>query len=87
MESSITFALRGAHISLDSLIKACGLALSGGQAKSMVAQGLVQVDGLLETRKTAKIRNGQTVCLPGARIQVIAQAQESAEDAVPPADL
>jgi ribosome-associated protein len=66
----ITFPLRSEFITLDSLIKACGLANSGGQAKAMVADGLVQVDGQQELRKTAKIRAGQVVSMPGARIQV-----------------
>lgn len=71
----ITFPLRGEFITLDSLIKACGLANSGGQAKAMVADGLVQVDGQDELRKTAKIRAGQVVSMPGARIRV--EADES----------
>lgn len=67
----ITFELRGEFITLDSLLKACGVAGSGGQAKAMVADGLVQVDGQDELRKTAKIRAGQTVSLQGvARIRV-----------------
>jgi ribosome-associated protein len=67
----ITFELRGEYITLDKLIKACSLASSGGEAKSMVADGRVQVDGQAESRKTAKIRAGQVVSLPGARITVI----------------
>ena len=67
----ITFPLRGEFITLDSLIKACGLAESGGRAKTMVAEGMVQVDGRDELRKTAKIRAGQVVSLHGARIKVL----------------
>lgn len=73
----ITFPLRGEFITLDSLIKACGLANSGGQAKAMVGDGLVQVDGQQELRKTAKIRAGQVVSMPGARIRV--EADEAGE--------
>lgn len=54
----ITFPLRGEFITLDRLLKACGLAESGGRAKTMVAEGMVQVDGRDELRKTAKIRGG-----------------------------
>lgn len=67
----ITFPLRGDFITLDRLIKACGLANSGGQAKLMVADGLVQVDGQDELRKTAKIRAGQVVAMGSARIHVV----------------
>ena len=69
----ITFPLRGEFITLDRLLKACGLANSGGQAKLMVADGLVQVDGQDELRKTAKIRAGQVVAMAGARITVVAE--------------
>jgi ribosome-associated protein len=66
----IDFNLRGEHITLDALLKATGLAPSGGVAKRMVADGLVQVDGFDELRKTCKIRSGQVVSLQGARISV-----------------
>jgi ribosome-associated protein len=75
----ITFELRGEFIALDSLLKATGLAESGGRAKTMVSEGMVQVDGRDELRKTAKIRVGQVVSLHGARIRVITP------DAVPDA--
>ncbi|MDO9356094.1 MAG: RNA-binding S4 domain-containing protein [Solirubrobacteraceae bacterium] len=68
----IDFPLRGDYITLDALLKATGLAPSGGIAKMMVADGLVQVDGREELRKTAKIRAGQVVALAGARITVLA---------------
>jgi ribosome-associated protein len=77
----ITFPLRGEFITLDSLIKACGLANSGGQAKAMVADGLVRVDGQDELRKTAKIRAGQVVSMPGARIRVEAVEADAPDEA------
>ena len=52
------------------MLKATGLAPSGGVAKLMVADGLVQVDGRDELRKTCKIRIGQVVSLQGTRISV-----------------
>ncbi|MEP7100117.1 MAG: RNA-binding S4 domain-containing protein [Burkholderiales bacterium] len=66
----IDFPLRGEYITLDALLKATGLAPSGGIAKMMVADGLVQVDGREELRKTCKIRAGQVVSLHGARVRV-----------------
>ncbi|MES2991160.1 MAG: RNA-binding S4 domain-containing protein [Pseudomonadota bacterium] len=68
----IDFPLRGEHITLDALLKATGLAPSGGIAKMMIADGVVQVDGRDELRKTCKIRAGQVVSLAGARIRVLA---------------
>ena len=69
---AIDFELRGEYITLDALLKATALAPSGGIAKLMVAEGLVQVDGQRELRKTCKIRAGQAVSLAGARIKVLA---------------
>ena len=67
---TLDFALRGEFIPLDALLKATGLAESGGRAKAMVAAGLVQVDGQTELRKTCKLRAGQVVALAGVRIRV-----------------
>lgn len=70
------FVLRGDHITLDALLKVTGLAPSGGAAKAMVAQGLVEVDGQVESRKTCKIRAGQVVSVAGvvSAIRVLAPA-------------
>jgi len=66
----IDFDLRGEFITLDALLKATGLAPSGGAAKAMVAEGLIQIDGQRELRKTCKVRAGQVVALTGTRIRV-----------------
>lgn len=68
---SLEFMLRGEFITLDALLKATGLAPSGGAAKAMVADGRVQVDGRDELRKTCKIRAGQVVAVAGARVRVM----------------
>jgi ribosome-associated protein len=70
---TIEFALRGEHIALDALLKATGLAGSGGAAKALVGAGKVQVDGREELRKTCKIRPGQVVGVHGARVRVVAE--------------
>lgn len=64
--------LRGEHIALCDLIKLAGIADSGGQAKSMIADGLATVDGAVELRKTAKIRAGQRVVCMGQSVRVLA---------------
>ncbi len=66
----IDFELRGEFIPLDALLKATGLAESGGRAKALVAEGQVQVDGRTELRKTCKLRAGQQVALAGARVRL-----------------
>jgi ribosome-associated protein len=69
---SIEFELRDEYVELCNLLKLAGVADSGGRGKQMVAEGLVQVDGQLESRKTAKIRAGQIVVCEGVSIKVIA---------------
>ena len=66
----IDFELRGDFVTLDNLLKATGLAITGGAAKMMVSEGLVQVDGRDELRTTAKIRAGQVVSVHGTRVKV-----------------
>ena len=70
--NDIDFTLRGEHITLDALLKATGLAGSGGAAKALIASGRVQVDGRDELRKTCKIRAGQVIGVQGARVRVLA---------------
>lgn len=55
------FELTRDYIELDSLLKLLTLALSGGIAKMMIADGLVTVNGELELRKTRKLRHGDVV--------------------------
>lgn len=69
----LEFELCGEFIPLDSLLKATGLADSGGRAKTMVSEGMVQVDGQPESRKTAKIRAGQVVTVDNVRISVMTE--------------
>jgi ribosome-associated protein len=57
---STEFAVRGDHITLDALLKACGVVMSGGEAKVRIAAGEVEVDGEVETRRGRKLRPGQT---------------------------
>ncbi len=59
---AIDFDLEGRpFIELHNLLKVTGLCHSGGIAKMVIGDELVQVDGALETRKRCKIRAGQTV--------------------------
>lgn len=70
--NSVRFPLQGEHVALCDLLKLAGVAHSGGQGKAMVADGVVSVDGAVETRKTAKIRAGQVIECLGTRIEVVA---------------
>ena len=67
----IDFELDGREfVELNQLLKLAGLCDSGGAGKQLVAAGAVRVDGVLETRKTAKIRDGQRVRLGDVEVRV-----------------
>lgn len=68
----ISFQLDREYVELNQLLKLTGACDSGGAGKALVASGRVAVDGKTESRKTAKIRAGQTVELDGLRIIVTA---------------
>jgi ribosome-associated protein len=67
----IDFTLRGDHIALDALLKASGLATSGGAAKVLVAEGSVRVNGEPETRRGRKLRAGDEVVVGESRVRVL----------------
>jgi ribosome-associated protein len=58
------------YVELCDLLKLLGWSESGGEAKSAIADGLVKVDGKVETRKRCKIIAGQHVEYAGDKIQV-----------------
>jgi ribosome-associated protein len=67
-----TFALKNEYIALCDLLKVVGVVDSGGAGKQLVAAGEISVDGVVELRKTCKIRPGQTVSGEGFTIEVVA---------------
>ena len=70
MSQNIQFNLTTEYVELCNLLKLVGLADSGGRGKMMVAEGSVLVDGLIEHRKTAKIRSGQIVAVAEYTIHI-----------------
>ena len=64
------FVLRGDHITLDALLKATGLAGSGGGAKVLIASATVHVNAEVETRRGRKLRAGDEVVVGQTRVQV-----------------
>jgi ribosome-associated protein len=70
MKQQIDIELKGEFIELNQLLKLAGVCDSGGAGKHLVASGAVSVDGVLELRKTAKIRVGQVVTLGDVEIRI-----------------
>ncbi len=67
---TIEFELREDFIPLDDLLKATGMAPSGGAAKAMIAEGKVLLDGEVELQKARKVFAGQIVETQNARIRM-----------------
>ncbi len=59
--SMIRFNVEGNYIKLDQLLKAVGIADSGGQAKHLIATGMVKVNQVEATQRGKKIRPGDEV--------------------------
>jgi len=58
------------YVELIRLLKAMRIAESGGQAKMMVDDGCVRVNGELEYRKRKKLRSGDEVTIFDETIKV-----------------
>ncbi|MDR2125632.1 MAG: RNA-binding S4 domain-containing protein [Prevotellaceae bacterium] len=68
----IEFKLQnGDYIELIQLLKRVKIAMSGGEAKMLVADRKVKRNGETETRKRAKIRVGETIETLGKTIVVV----------------
>ncbi|WP_282266712.1 RNA-binding S4 domain-containing protein [Stenotrophomonas sp. PS02298] len=82
---TIEFELDRDYVELKQLLKLADLVTSGGEAKMIIADGQVTVDGVVELRKACKIRGGQQVALGDVLINVLAdpdpnRAEEDDED-------
>jgi ribosome-associated protein len=57
-------------IRLGQLLKLSGLAESGAEARSLVQEGLVRVNGEVETRRGRQLHRGDLVTVDGERVRV-----------------
>lgn len=65
-----TFVLKGEYIKLGQLLKAAGLVSMGTEAKALIEEGCVSVNGETELRRGKKIVVGDTVTCQGEEISV-----------------
>lgn len=59
------------HIELKNLLKVANLCETGGQAKSVIEDGQVRVDGKTETRKALKLKPGQVVVYNNHSVKIV----------------
>ena len=68
---TLEFELDRDYVELKQLLKLADLVTSGGEAKAVIGDGHVTVDGEVELRKACKIRAGQQVQLGEILIRVL----------------
>ena len=66
--------LESEFVELYKILKFEGLSESGGHAKQAIADGLVQVNGEVETRKRKKIRPGDQIDFIDHHIEVVGKS-------------
>jgi ribosome-associated protein len=77
MENVADVGIRDESIRLGQFLKLAGLVESGADAKPVVQQGLVRVNGEVETRRGRRLARGDVVELGGRAVRV---AEESTDD-------
>ena len=65
-----TIILRDEFIKLGQALKAAGLVESGVEAKEVIKDGLVKVNGEVDTRRGRKLYNGDIVTFEGENIKI-----------------
>ncbi len=66
-----TIIIKDSFIELCSLLKLESMADSGGEAKQLISEGLVRVNGEVETRKRRKICADDVVECKGQQVRVV----------------
>jgi ribosome-associated protein len=66
-----TFQINGPYIELIGLLKALGIAETGGHAKAIVDDGFVLRNGQPELRKRAKLMSGDLIELADLKIRLV----------------
>ena len=58
-------------IKLGQVLKACGMVESGVEAKEVIQDGLVTVDGKVETQRGKKLKGGEIIEFNGQKVKII----------------
>ena len=66
-------AIKSEHIKLDSLLKYAGLCMTGGEAKTLIEEGFVFVNGESCPMRGKKLRPGDTVVQNDASLRIVKQ--------------
>ncbi|QXC61126.1 RNA-binding S4 domain-containing protein [Aquihabitans sp. G128] len=67
-------SIRDESIRLGQFLKLAGLIEVGGDAKAVLGDELVQVNGEVEVRRGRQLRHGDVVSLAGDDVRVVSEA-------------
>lgn len=67
----IEFKLQGDYIPMIQLLKATGIAETGGEAQLIVNEGQIKYNGQVDYRKRLKVKQGDVVEFMDEKIKVI----------------
>lgn len=71
-----TTTIRDSYIELYKILKRENMAASGGEAKYLISEGMVQVNGEVETRKRRKTVAGDVVECNGEKVMVVSKESD-----------
>ena len=63
--------IRGETIRLGQVLKVAGIADSGGEAKALIADGRVSVNGEVETRRGRQLHAGDELAAAGQELRLV----------------
>lgn len=66
-----TIEINREPVELYKILKFEGMVASGGEAKMVISQGLVTVNGQVETRKRKKLLAGDLIAYSGQEYQLV----------------
>jgi ribosome-associated protein len=70
MDSVREVRIRDDTIRLGQALKLAGLAGSGGDARALIEDGAVRVNGEVETRRGRQLRRGDVVAVGGEAVRI-----------------
>ena len=63
------------YIKLDQFLKLAQIVMTGGEAKTLIQEGLVKVNGEVELRRGRKLRHGDRVEVEGEELVVAVEPE------------
>lgn len=69
--------IRQQPVELFKILKFEGLVASGGEAKMVIAEGLVQLNGQTETQKRKKINAGDVIAFNNQQFSIVLATNDS----------